>query len=95
VVTVVTGSKASAGTGSNVSLSMFGSKGASGKLLLTQSATNKAAFGAGQTDAFYIIVPDFGELKTINVSHDGKEVGSGWYLEQIFIKNNKTGDIKR
>jgi hypothetical protein len=74
---------------------MFGSRGSSGKLLLNQSSTNKVPFGTGQTDVFNIIVPDFGDIKSINLSHDGKEIGSGWYVEQVFIKINKTGEVKR
>ena len=57
--------------------------------------TNKIPFANGQSDVFEFITPNLGNIKTIKISHDGNDIGSGWYLEQIFIKNKKTEDLKR
>ena len=38
-----------------------------------------------QTDEFLITSQDLGELKTLIISHDGKGLGDGWFLDSITV----------
>jgi hypothetical protein len=92
-VTVTTGNKLGAGTDSKVFLVLYGDKGQSDKLHLVETKTNTDPFEKGKKDVFDISTVNIGDVKKINISHDGEGSGAGWYLEKIKIKNLNTEKI--
>ncbi len=91
-MTVVTGSKIGAAANSNVYLLISGSLRDTNRIQLKHS-NNKTPFLRSQTDVFNVILPDPGEIKHINISHDGMDFGSGWHLDKIIIKNKRTEQV--
>ncbi|XP_066480514.1 oxygen-regulated protein 1 [Tiliqua scincoides] len=85
-VGVHTGSSPGAETKSNVYISIFGSRGDSGKRKLHKSVNNKIKFRCGQTDMFYVKAVSLGVLNKILISHDGTGPDSGWFLQKVNIK---------
>ena len=74
-------------------LILYGEQGQSEKLQLKGSKTNKDPFEKGKKDVFDLSTVNIGDVKKINISHDGDGVGAGWFPESISIKNlsnNKT-----
>jgi hypothetical protein len=90
VITTVTGSKLGSGTDANVYLIIHGDKGETDKLHLTKQTGGDKLFEKGQTDVFNIKALNVGEIKKINISHDGKGMGAGWFVETIKIENLTT-----
>jgi len=90
VITTVTGSKLGSGTDANVFLIIYGDKGETDKLHLTKQIGNDKLFEKDQTDVFTIKALNVGEVKKINISHDGKGMGAGWFVETIKIENLTT-----
>jgi hypothetical protein len=84
-VTTVTGNKLGAGTDSHVFVNIMGDKGETGKLELDQSTTNSNAFEKGKSDTFIVEAKNVGEIKKINISHDGHGSGAGWYLDRVEV----------
>jgi hypothetical protein len=87
VIKTVTGNKIGAGTDANVYLIIYGDKSQTEKLHLSKQSGVDKLFEKGQTDVFTIKALNVGEIKKINISHDGKGVGSGWFVESISIEN--------
>ncbi|KAJ7338826.1 hypothetical protein JRQ81_012728, partial [Phrynocephalus forsythii] len=85
-INVYTGSNPGAETNSNVYITLFGSRGDSGKRKLHTSRTNNIKFQRGQTDIFSLMAVSLGVLNKILISHDGNGPGSGWFLEKIIIR---------
>ena len=50
--------------------------------------TGLGLFEKGQTDVIKIKGLNVGEIKKINISHDGKSMGDGWYLDTAKITVN-------
>ncbi len=90
VITTVTGSKLGSGTDSNVYLVIYGEKAQTEKLHLTKKIDDGKLFERGQTDVFKIKALNIEDVKKINLSHDGKGAGSGWFVESIKIENLAT-----
>ena len=44
-----------------------------------------------QRDLFIISAVDLGDLTKVIVGHDGKGMGSGWYLEKIVVQEGLFG----
>ena len=77
-------------TGSNVKdigavlLTIYGSKSQVEKIPLKETKSKKTpAFGKNQLDEFEFYGIDVGEVKKINIGHDGKGT---WQLERVNIK---------
>ena len=97
-VSVCTGDEIGAGTDAAVSLRMVGERGQSGLLRLQRSPVADAAaakqqqdghadlFERGQTDEFELEIPDIGAVSAIELSHDGRGVGSGWYVDEVLVE---------
>jgi hypothetical protein len=83
-ILVHTGDKRGAGTDANVFVILHGDKGDSGKRVLESAGNN---FERGRVDTFGIEAFDFGELQKITVGHDGSGFGSGWYLDNVIIRD--------
>ncbi len=93
MVTVQTGNKIGAGTDANVFLIIYGDKSETEKLNLTKenaSGLLNKLFEKGQTDVFNLKAANAGEIKRINISHDGRGIGNGWFIEHIKIENLTT-----
>nr|XP_020651634.1 lipoxygenase homology domain-containing protein 1-like isoform X1 [Pogona vitticeps]XP_020651635.1 lipoxygenase homology domain-containing protein 1-like isoform X1 [Pogona vitticeps]XP_020651636.1 lipoxygenase homology domain-containing protein 1-like isoform X1 [Pogona vitticeps] len=91
-ISVYTGSNPGAETKSNVYITLFGSRGDSGKRKLQTSKTNNVKFQRGQTDIFSMMAVSLGVLNKILISHDGNGPGSGWFLEKIVIRFHEGED---
>eukprot|EP01118_Nematostelium_gracile_P009375 TRINITY_DN3151_c0_g1_i3.p1 TRINITY_DN3151_c0_g1~~TRINITY_DN3151_c0_g1_i3.p1 ORF type:complete len:513 (-),score=190.16 TRINITY_DN3151_c0_g1_i3:51-1589(-) len=89
VVTVRTGDIRGAGTDAKVFINIFGSNGDTGRRTLDNSSHN---FAKGRTDIFTVDAVDIGEIKKVEIGHDGTGFGAGWYLQDVSVKdslNNK------
>lgn len=62
---------------------------------MKKSTTNPNPFEKGKTDVFIINARNVGDIKKINISHDGQGVGAGWYCDKIQVKNMATGSVKK
>ena len=95
-VTICTGDVVAAGTDATVSLRMVGQNGQSGPLKLqrptsdhddsTKSDDAGQLFQRGQTDEFEVDIADIGAVYQIELSHDGRGVGSGWFVEEVLVE---------
>ncbi|XP_075440027.1 polycystin-1-like protein 2 [Ascaphus truei] len=81
-VIVCTGHRRGAATSAKVSLSLYGSYGQCGPVLL--SDTRRGAFRSGSVDIFLLTTPfPLGELQSVTLSHDGTGPRSSWYVVQV------------
>ncbi|CAF3318438.1 unnamed protein product [Rotaria socialis] len=93
-ITVKTADKRSAGTDANVYISLFGDKDKLERRQLKEAIDRKLnLFESGATDRFQVFAVDFGKLKRIRIEHDGRGIGSGWYIDSIevrYVARNET-----
>ncbi|TKS84776.1 Lipoxygenase -like proteiny domain-containing protein 1 [Collichthys lucidus] len=88
-VAVVTGNVLSAGTDANVFCQMYGDEGKTEILHLVTRSDN---YERGSTEIIrvcmkpYIEAHDVGKIYKIRIFHDGRGIGSGWFLETVSIK---------
>ena len=59
------------------------------KAILTEDGY-KFKFERNSTNVFKLIGLDVGQLNHIVVEHDGKDIHSSWYLQEILVTNTKT-----
>ncbi|CAF0922726.1 unnamed protein product, partial [Brachionus calyciflorus] len=88
-ISVLTADKMGAGTDANVFINIHGTKGETGKIQLESSSTNKNPFEKGKLDIFQSKSRNVGEINKINISHDGKGTGAGWFCEKVVIKHGE------
>ncbi|XP_061658036.1 lipoxygenase homology domain-containing protein 1-like [Syngnathoides biaculeatus] len=88
-VIVITGDEKGAGTDANVSITVFGSNGDSGRRRLRQKFRN--LFERGQTDRFVLEMLDMGELQKVRVEHDNAGLHPGWLLDRVEVTNTANG----
>jgi hypothetical protein len=50
-------------------------------------------FEIGKTDVFKLNSTNVGEISKVNISHDGKGIGAGWFCESVTVKNSVTNQI--
>ena len=67
---------------------IYGEKSQTEKINLVKE--NKDPFEKGQTDSFKVKGLNVGQVKKINISHDGTKIGDGWYLEDVSVTLNET-----
>ncbi|XP_035174465.1 oxygen-regulated protein 1 isoform X4 [Oxyura jamaicensis] len=84
-IQVYTGDKRGAGTDANVHIILFGDEDKSEVLQLSQSLEHQDPFERGKVDTFKIKTKKLGSLHSIEIGHDGKGFGSGWFLEKVEI----------
>lgn len=65
LITVITSDRPFAGTDASVFIELNGSRGASGRVLLKNSKTNKNPFEQGSRDLFEITCKDLGTIRSI------------------------------
>lgn len=75
-IAVYTGEIKEADTAANVSLTIFGQYGDSGKHLLSDSRTHNFKFLHGQVDVFTVETVQLGALDHIVLEHDGQAKGT-------------------
>ncbi|XP_073234690.1 uncharacterized protein [Porites lutea] len=84
-VRVKTGNVKNAGTDSNIYLQIFGDKGDTGVIELKQICDTKDRFQRGANTKIILQTVDVGNLEKVRIGHDGRGLGTGWYLEEIVI----------
>ncbi|XP_011477254.1 lipoxygenase homology domain-containing protein 1-like [Oryzias latipes] len=87
-VIVITSDVKGAGTDSNVSITIYGVNGDSGKRELRKKFRN--LFERGHTDAFVLEMLELGDLLRVKVEHDGSSPNGGWLLECVEVTNTAT-----
>ncbi|KAG1672531.1 hypothetical protein FOA52_002840, partial [Chlamydomonas sp. UWO 241] len=87
-VEVKTSDVRGAGTDSNVSIQVFGTKGDTGAHNLDDSKNN---FERDMLDNFFFEAPDIGDIRSALVKCDGKGLGAAWHLDSITVTNAITG----
>uniref|UniRef100_H2ZAW4 PLAT domain-containing protein n=1 Tax=Ciona savignyi TaxID=51511 RepID=H2ZAW4_CIOSA len=89
-VTVVTADeKGRSGTDSNVSLTIYGTNGDSGKRPLKQRFRD--LFERKQTDKFTLEILDLGDLTKIRLEHDDAGFNADWLCDNVTIRNPVSG----
>ncbi|XP_068508966.1 lipoxygenase homology domain-containing protein 1 [Syngnathus scovelli] len=88
-IIVITGDEKGAGTDANVSITVFGSNGDSGRRQLRQKFRN--LFEREQTDRFLLEMLDMGELQKVRVEHDNSGLHPGWLLDRVEVTNTANG----
>ncbi|KAG7271688.1 hypothetical protein CRUP_025549 [Coryphaenoides rupestris] len=83
-VTVVTGDVTFAGTNAKVVIQIFGEKGKT-EIMTLESRSNN--YERNATEIFKVEALDVGKIFKVRISHDGKGVGSGWFLETVDVKH--------
>lgn len=83
-VSVRTGDKRGAGTDANVFIILHGETGDTGKRSLESAGNN---FERGRVDIFGIEAVDIGELTKVTIGHDGTGFGSGWFLDNVTVRD--------
>ena len=83
-IKVHTGDKRGAGTDANVYIILHGDRGDTGKRPLESSGNN---FERGKIDTFGVETLDVGELQKITIGHDGSGFGSGWFLDNVVVRD--------
>lgn len=73
-----------AGTDANVFIILHGEKGDTGKRPLQNSGNN---FERGRIDTFSVETLDIGDLTKITIGHDGANIGSGWFLDNVVVRD--------
>jgi hypothetical protein len=83
-ISVRTGDKRGAGTDANVYIILHGETGSTGRYKLESAGNN---FERGRVDQFGIEAFDVGELTKITIGHDGTGFGSGWFLDNVVVRD--------
>ncbi len=89
-VEVKTADEMSAGTDSNVYLSIHGDKAEEIKVSLKNARNKKNMFEKGKIDKFDLSLKDVGTIKKITLEHDGKKKGSSWKVDHVKIIHKNT-----
>ena len=84
-VKVYTGDVSGAGTDANVFINLFGEHGDTGKRPLSKKF--KDLFERNQVDEFKIEALDLGSLTKLQIEHDNKGFGAGWFLDKVVVTN--------
>uniref|UniRef100_H3DGZ8 Lipoxygenase homology PLAT domains 1 n=1 Tax=Tetraodon nigroviridis TaxID=99883 RepID=H3DGZ8_TETNG len=83
-VTVVTGDVTFAGTNAKVFVQIYGDKGKT-EVITIESRSNN--YERDSTEIFKIEAKDVGKIFKIRMGHDGLGMGSGWFLETVYVKH--------
>uniref|UniRef100_A0A6B2KXQ4 PLAT domain-containing protein n=1 Tax=Arcella intermedia TaxID=1963864 RepID=A0A6B2KXQ4_9EUKA len=86
--TFLTGDTRGAGTNANVFIQVFGKNGDSGVL---QLEGEENSFERGQRSTFGYQLVDLGDIQKIKVGHDNSGFFPGWFLVNVLVRNEKTG----
>uniref|UniRef100_A0A8C5H6N3 Lipoxygenase homology domain-containing protein 1-like n=1 Tax=Gouania willdenowi TaxID=441366 RepID=A0A8C5H6N3_GOUWI len=89
-VTVATGDTQSAGTDTNIFLTVFGANGSTEEMLLQK---NEDRFERGQEDTFSLEIDDIAPLKKIRLRIDGSGCRPDWFLDRMIMRNLNTDEV--
>ena len=78
---VVTGNQKGGGTDANISVTIHGKSGTTGKIPLKNNS--KDCFERNQSDIFHFKSPCVGPLTKIRIEHDNTGFAPGWYLDRV------------
>ncbi|XP_048580672.1 uncharacterized protein LOC5511245 isoform X3 [Nematostella vectensis] len=84
-VTLKTGQRRHAGTDSNVYMQIFGDAGDTGVIELKQVCDPAGKLQRGTSFRFNLLTQDVGNLEKVRIGHDGRGLGTGWFLEEVVI----------
>lgn len=84
-VRIKTGAVKNAGTDSNIYFQVFGDKGDTGVIELKQICDTKDKFLQSSNTKINLQTVDVGNLEKVRIGHDGRGLGTGWYLEEVVI----------
>ncbi|KAM9025480.1 oxygen-regulated protein 1 [Ara ararauna] len=92
-IKVYTGDKRGAETDANVHIILFGNEDKSEVFQLSQSLEHQDPFERGKVDTFQIKTKHLGNLRSIEIGHDGKGFASGWFLEKVEITDASRNSV--
>ncbi|XP_028314075.1 lipoxygenase homology domain-containing protein 1 isoform X3 [Gouania willdenowi] len=85
-----TGDTQSAGTDTNIFLTVFGANGSTEEMLLQK---NEDRFERGQEDTFSLEIDDIAPLKKIRLRIDGSGCRPDWFLDRMIMRNLNTDEV--
>uniref|UniRef100_H2XXL5 PLAT domain-containing protein n=1 Tax=Ciona intestinalis TaxID=7719 RepID=H2XXL5_CIOIN len=90
-VAIATSELPAAGTDARVTITVYGTKGNTGPILLNDK--NEPTFRSGNEDEFSVNVGSIGEIRKIRISHDNSGTSPGWLCESVTLTDQTTGEI--
>ncbi|XP_059165226.1 lipoxygenase homology domain-containing protein 1-like [Physella acuta] len=82
-ILVKTGNKFKAGTNANIFISLFGSRGTTGRIPLPHQ--DKNSFERGSKDEFTVTSFNVGRVNSIEIGHDNRGIMAGWFLDYVIV----------
>jgi len=100
-IQIKTGNKKLAGTDAKISIKLFGSDGNSPwyeiysnpKPPHSKIVEHLGTFKKGDTDNIYINSTDLGDLNKIQIKHNNRGLGPGWYISEIWVEDLENNEI--
>ncbi|KAM3841839.1 oxygen-regulated protein 1 [Vipera latastei] len=89
-IVVFTSDQPSAGTSSQVYITLYGEQGNSGAVFLY--GEEKKVFERGSTDTFIIHTEDLGDLYKIRIGHNNSGETPAWHCKELQLQNLVTGE---
>ncbi|KAH3831729.1 hypothetical protein DPMN_104999, partial [Dreissena polymorpha] len=89
-VEIVTGDHWAASTDANMYITLYGSRGDSGRRLLHNCTNNRVKFQRGQVDIFKFEIVDLDTLSHLTLSHDGRGHGAGVFIDKVVVSETDT-----
>lgn len=87
---VYTGACDGGGTEAQVYAEILGERGDTGRRRLLKSNENGKKFLQGKVDVFTISAVDLLNPTKVQLGHDGKGKGSGWFVDKVIVRNVST-----
>ncbi|XP_070186477.1 uncharacterized protein [Littorina saxatilis] len=84
-VHIKTGDRIGASSSADVNITIYGEKGCTPPIKLTNSKHNKMKFQRGKEDLFVVAARHVGKMKKIKIGHDRSQLNYAWYLENVMI----------
>uniref|UniRef100_A0A8C8JS96 PLAT domain-containing protein n=1 Tax=Oncorhynchus tshawytscha TaxID=74940 RepID=A0A8C8JS96_ONCTS len=91
-ITVVTGDVNFAGTNANVFIQIYGGKGKTEVVNLASRSNN---YERATTEIFKIEASNVGKIFKVRIGHDEAGIGSGWFLEKVYVKHLIMGMVTK
>ncbi|CAF0982480.1 unnamed protein product [Didymodactylos carnosus] len=94
-INIKTGDVLQAGTDADVHIKIFGEKGDSDVVQLRNAENTTNKFERNRIDKFTLEFSDLGKIRAIRIGHNGKGLGSGWFLDYVEIDVPMRGELYR
>ncbi|XP_030643524.1 lipoxygenase homology domain-containing protein 1 [Chanos chanos] len=85
-ITVHTGNVGGSGTDATVFLCLIGDQGDTGNRLLVNCKNNVNKFEKSNADEFIIEAVSIGQVRRVQIGHDGRGGGCGWFLDKVVVR---------